>query len=91
MTTTTDVFEALQNLVPEAKANPKAAKVITDYLEESKQLNIDHMKDVFLTKEDKVDLIGRIHRAEVRTIIWIVGTNVGVGLIQVLLKHFNWI
>ena len=61
---TTDVFEALKNLAPHS--NAEAAKTITDYLEESKQLNVTQLKEIFLTKDDKIDLM-----KEITTRFWI--------------------
>lgn len=37
--------------------NNSIAKTITDYLEQTKQTNYTTLKDVFLTKDDKVDLV----------------------------------
>jgi len=60
-TTTTDVFEALQDLYhPNGQANAKAAKIIADYMEESRQLHLDRMKEIFMTKDDKLELIAMI-------------------------------
>jgi hypothetical protein len=42
---------------------------------------ISDKKDIFLTKDDKIDLVDRINRAKLETILWIVG----VGIIQFLL------
>jgi hypothetical protein len=42
------------------------------------------MYKVFLSKEDKVDLIDWVNKAKLETIIWIVG----VGVLQFLLTKF---
>lgn len=94
-TTTTDFFEALQNLIPGSKVDPAAAKKITDYVEETKTTNVANMKEIFLTKDDKIELIGamkqdkievveKIHKSKTETIMWIVG----VGIIQLILYSF---
>jgi hypothetical protein len=61
-TTTTDFFEALQQL-----PDKSAAKTVTDYVEETRQTNIARIKEVFATKEDlqkiKVELIEKINDA----------------------------
>jgi hypothetical protein len=51
-TTTTDLYEALQEL-----PNSKAAKKIADYMEESRQLNLERMREIFMTKDDKAEFI----------------------------------
>jgi hypothetical protein len=42
-------------------------------------------KDIFITKEDKIDLIDRINKAKLETILWIVG----VGVVQFLLMKIG--
>jgi hypothetical protein len=45
------------------------------------EAKVEAKKDVLLTKEDKIDLIEKIHKSKIETIIWIVG----VGVIQFIL------
>jgi len=79
MTSTIDVFEAFTKLAP--NANPKDVKTITDYMEENRRLNIGDMKEIFMTKDDKVELIEKISKSKTET-IWAV---VIVGIVQVVL------
>lgn len=51
---TTDFFEAVQKV---SNDNNSIAKTITDYVEQTKQTNYSTLKDVFLTKDDKIDLV----------------------------------
>jgi hypothetical protein len=44
--------------------------------------------DLFLIKDDKVDLIDRINRAKVETMTWIVGTGVVQLFLAIIAKKF---
>jgi len=61
--------------------NESDAKAFVQQVEEVVKNKISDKKDIFLTKDDKIDLVDRINRAELETILWIVG----VGIIQFLL------
>lgn len=60
--------------------NPEDAKMIVQEIEQIVEAKIEAKKDILLTKDDKVDLIDRIHKAKIETIIWIVG----IGVLQVI-------
>ncbi|MDR0792829.1 MAG: hypothetical protein LBE82_05935 [Chitinophagaceae bacterium] len=63
-------------------ANIKASQVI-EYFQAKTEEQIQQKKDVFLTKDDKVELIDRINKAKVETIIWMVSTGIAiVGLLS---------
>lgn len=55
---TTDFFEAVRKV----SGNEAVAKTITDYVEQTKQTNTSQLKDVFLTKNDKVEIIDRLNK-----------------------------
>lgn len=52
-------------------------------IEEIVEAKINYKKDILLSKDDKVDLIDRINKAKLETIIWIVG----VGVLQFILSY----
>ena len=57
------------------------AKVFVEQIEVIIENKIADKKDTFLIKDDKIDIIDRINKAKLETIIWIVG----VGLLQFIL------
>jgi hypothetical protein len=68
--------------------NEEEAKIVIQYFEQKAEEKIQQKKDLFLIKDDKVDLIDRINKAKVETIIWIVGTGIVQFLLSVLAKKF---
>ena len=78
-----EVYEILKSRFSEAEAS----KVIS-YFEQKAEEKVNQKKDVLLTKDDKVDLIDRINRSKVETIIWIVGTGIVQFLLTILAKRF---
>jgi len=56
--------------------NSEDAKSVVQEIEQIVEEKIAAKKDIFLTKDDKIDLIERIHRAKLETIIWIVSVGV---------------
>jgi len=50
---------------------------------------INAKKDILLTKDDKLDLIDRIYKAKVETIIWIVGVGVMQFILGLLMKKIG--
>lgn len=58
--------------------NPEDAKTVVQEIEQIVEEKISAKKDILLTKDDKIDMIDRMHRAKIETIIWIVG----VGILQ---------
>lgn len=55
--TTVEFYQEMKSL---ANGNEKSAKIITDYIEQSKANNMATLKDVFLTKDDKVEILKEI-------------------------------
>ena len=43
---------------------------------------------IFMTKEDKLDLVDRINKAKMETIIWIVGISLLQFMLTILSKKF---
>ncbi len=63
--------------------NEEDAKTLVNQIEEIVEAKINYKKDILLSKDDKVDLIDRINKAKLETIIWIVG----VGVLQFILSY----
>jgi hypothetical protein len=64
------------------------AKIVIQYFEQKSEQKIQEKKDLFLIKDDKVDLIDRINKAKVETIIWIVAVGIVQFLLSILAKKF---
>lgn len=65
--------------------NEQDAKTFVEQVESIIEDKINDKKDIFLTKDDKIDIIDRINKAKLETIIWIVG----VGVLQFILFKFG--
>jgi hypothetical protein len=63
--------------------NEEDAKVVIQQIEEIVEEKVNNKKDILLTKEDKIDLIDRINKSKLETIIWIVG----IGVLQFILSY----
>jgi hypothetical protein len=84
MTSTIDVFEAFTKLAP--NANPKDVKTITDYMEENRRGNVENMKEIFMTKDDKIELIEKIGKVENACVKWyLIATTTQTGIILAFL------
>lgn len=66
--------------------NEEDAKIVVKEIEEIIEIKIEAKKDILLTKDDKIDLIDRINKAKLETIIWIVGIGVLQFVLSFLLK-----
>jgi hypothetical protein len=72
------VYEIFKSKFGEAEASH-----VIEYFQAKAEEQIQQKKDVFLTKDDKVELIDRINKAKVETIIWMVSTGIAiVGLLS---------
>lgn len=49
---------------------------------------VNTTSNILLPKDDKVDLIDRINKSKVETIVWIVGTGVLQFILTILAKKF---
>ena len=49
---------------------------------------VNTKSNILLPKDDKVDLIDRINKSKVETIVWIVGTGVLQFILTILAKKF---
>jgi hypothetical protein len=73
------IYEVLQKHFK----NDAEAKIVIEQIEEIVEKKVDSKKDILLTKEDKIDLIDRINKSKLETIIWIVG----IGVLQFVLSY----
>ena len=71
------------------KLGEKEAETIIQFIEEKTHEKINEKKDVFLTKDDKVDLITRMETNKVELIKWIVALWIAqtIAMITLYLKH----
>lgn len=69
------LFQALEGIYGKEKAT-----IVIDHIEQIIESKFDEKNDTLATKVDlanhKNDLIDRIHKAQIETIIWIVGVAV---------------
>lgn len=61
--------------------NDKDAKIAVEAVENISENKINTIEEKLLNKDDKIDLIDRIYKAKIHTIVWIVG----VGIVQLVL------
>jgi predicted DNA-binding helix-hairpin-helix protein len=65
------------------KLGDEAANDLVEFVASEVKTELDNKTNIFLTKEDKIDLIDRINKAKTETIIWIVG----IGVLQFILTN----
>ena len=58
----------------------EAAQTIADYMEESKQLNLNRMKEIFATKEDLFQVRNELFKNSNSNFQWTVGIVIGIVL-----------
>jgi hypothetical protein len=63
------------------KLGDEAANDLVEFVASEVKTELDNKTNIFLTKEDKIDLIDRINKAKTETIIWIVV----IGVLQFIL------
>jgi hypothetical protein len=76
-----DVFEALQKL-----PDRESTKKIADYMDESKRINMQNMKDVFVTKEDLLRLKDEL-KDHFNNRFWIIFITLAGMIIGLYFKH----
>ena len=59
------------------------SKIVVEQIEQIVEAKVETKKDILLTKEDKIDLIDRINKSKLETIISIVG----IGVLQFVLSY----
>lgn len=71
-----------------AKLGDETADELVEFVTSEVKSELERKTNVFLTKEDKIDLIDRINKAKTETIVWIVGVGVLQFILTVLFKAF---
>ena len=71
-----------------SKLGEKEAETVIEYFETKTETKYQEKKDILLTKDDKVDLIDRINKAKLETIIWIVGIGVLQFVMSIVAKNY---
>ena len=66
--------------------NEEDAKTLVHQIEEIVEAKIEAKKNILLIKEDKIDLIDRINKDKLETILWIVGIGVLEFVLSFILK-----
>ncbi|MBS1580283.1 MAG: hypothetical protein JST29_11635 [Bacteroidetes bacterium] len=66
--------------------NEADAKIVVEQIEEIVEAKVETKRNILLTKEDKIDLIDRINKSKLETIIWIVGVGVLQFVLSFLIK-----
>ena len=69
-----------------AKLGEREAEAIIEFIELKGKEKIEEKKDVFMTKDDKIDLIEKMNRDKVEMIKWMFG----FWITLVLLLLANW-
>ena len=69
-----------------SKLGEKEAETIIEFIEVKSKEKIEEKKDVFMTKDDKVDLIEKMNRDKLDMIKWMFG----FWITLVLLILANW-
>ncbi len=63
-------------------------KSLVEFIKAEVKDEVDAKSNILLTKDDKIDLIDRINKSKVETIIWIVGVGVLQFILSILAKKF---
>ncbi len=61
---------------------------LVEFIKAEVKDEVDAKSNILLTKDDKIDLIDRINKSKVETIIWIVGVGVLQFILFILTKKF---
>lgn len=61
---------------------------LVEFIKAEVKDEVDAKSNILLTKDDKIDLVDRINKSKLETIIWIVGTGVLQFILSILAKNF---
>ncbi|MEO7120041.1 MAG: hypothetical protein ABIY62_03035 [Ginsengibacter sp.] len=61
---------------------------LVEFIKAEVKNEADAKSNILLTKDDKIDLVDRINKAKLETIIWVVGTGVLQFVLSILTKKF---
>lgn len=69
-----------------SKLGEKEAEAIIEFIEAKSQQKVEEKKDIFMTKDDKIELIEKMNRDKIDMIKWMFG----FWITLVLLILANW-
>jgi hypothetical protein len=70
------------------KLGEQESTELVEFIKSEIKTEVDSKSNVLLTKEDKIDMIDRIHKAKTETVVWIVGIGVLQFILSILAKKF---
>lgn len=70
------------------KLGEQESEELVEFVKAEVRTELENKTNLFLTKEDKVDLIDRINKSKTETIVWIVGIGVLQFVLTILSKNF---
>ena len=77
----------LYNILRKKFGDQETAELV-EFVKSEVKSELDAKTGVFLTKEDKVDLIDRMNKAKTETIVWIVAVGILQFILTILSKKF---
>jgi hypothetical protein len=77
---------SLYNILRKKFGDQETADLV-EFVKAEVKSELDAKTGLFMTKEDKVDLIDRINKSKTETIVWIVGIGVLQFLLTLLVKQ----
>lgn len=89
---TAEFYDAIKEIAQGNTTNAVTnAKRVSDYVEQTRQTNNSTLKDVFLTKDDKVEIMDKIGNVKTSLIAWMFVFWVGqvaviIGILSYILK-----
>lgn len=61
---------------------------LVEFIKAEVKDEVDAKSGILLTKDDKIDLVDRINKSKLETIVWIVGVGVIQFILTILSKKF---
>ena len=61
---------------------------LVEFIKAEVKDEVDNKSNILLTKDDKIDIVDRINKSKIETIVWIVGTGVLQFTLSILAKKF---
>ncbi len=61
---------------------------LVEFIKAEVKNEVDNKTNILLTKDDKIDIVDRINKSKLETIVWIVGTGVLQFILSILAKKF---
>lgn len=61
---------------------------LVEFIKAEVKNEVDNKANILLTKDDKIDIIDRINKSKLETVVWIVGTGVLQFILSIVAKKF---